>query len=97
MGDLDVLVSVTAASLDVFHLLVIVEASAANHWLRGPSSGLVMVVANVNGLPLHSKVNDLKGFFLTFAAPTNLSEWYLQLFDLVDQVHRDVIVGAAPI
>ena len=56
-----------------------------------------MVVANVNGLPLHSKVNDLKGFFLTFAAPTNLSEWYLQLFDLVDQVHRDVIVGAAPI
>ena len=97
VGDLEVLVPVPAAGQDVVHLLVLVDAFGADHRLRGPGGGLVVVVADVDGLPLHSEAEDLEGFHLAFAAPADLSERYLQLPDLVDEVHGDVVVGAAPV
>ena len=85
-----------AAVQDVFHLIVVVDASDADHWLRGPGGVLVVIVAGVDGLALHSEADDLEGCILAFAASADQSKRYLQLSNLVNQILCNFVVSSVP-
>ena len=56
-----------------------------------------MIVADFVVLSNQSEAESLEGITFARVSLTNLSEWNIHQFDLINKIHGDLFVGAVPI